>query len=191
MKPLETERLLLRPFRMEDLEEIHRVLDLDLQWDERALTLEERRQVLEDDIRLAALSPPFGRWSMVLKQSGELIGLFLIRTGWLEATIRSLFVPPAADPAGPFQTLEVYLGYGVASAHRGQGYVTEAGEAVLRHAFQELNIWRVLAHTSHANERSVRLMQRLGMRTERNSHSNWPGIIGMIYNPGPETDPSK
>src|SRR5947208_15362052 len=113
MKALETDRLILRPFRMEDLDDLHRLLDLDLQWDEKPLSLEERQQLLEDDIKAAELHPPFGRWSVVLKSTVELVGLFLIRTGWLDALVRSLFIPASEDPAGPHRTLEVFIGYGI------------------------------------------------------------------------------
>src|SRR5436190_11068224 len=125
MKVLETERLILRPYAMEDLDDLHRLLDRDLRWDEAPLTVEDRARLLADDVRAAELNPPFGRWSLVLKATGELIGLFLIRTGWMDPLIRTLFIAPAEDPAGRCNTLEVYIGYGVATGHRGQGYVSE------------------------------------------------------------------
>jgi hypothetical protein len=49
-------------------------------------------------------------------------------------------------------------------------------------AYREVNVWRILATTSHANERSASVMPRLGMRTERNPYSKWPGVVGMLYN---------
>ena len=49
--PLETQRLLIRPFSMEDLEAIHQLLDIDLRaadfGSEQARTYEERQHWLQ------------------------------------------------------------------------------------------------------------------------------------------------
>jgi RimJ/RimL family protein N-acetyltransferase len=47
METLETARLLIRPFTMDDLEEVHRLLDLDIQWAGPGFPLERRRERLQ------------------------------------------------------------------------------------------------------------------------------------------------
>jgi RimJ/RimL family protein N-acetyltransferase len=50
--------------------------------------------------------------------------------------------------------------------HAGRGYATEAARRLLRLAFEELDLHRVIGRLDTRNEASARLMQRLGMRRE-------------------------
>lgn len=53
--------------------------------------------------------------------------------------------------------------YGMLPAYWGQGYVTEAARAMLRYGFENCAMVRVLGVTDTPNQRSVRVMQRIGM----------------------------
>lgn len=57
-------------------------------------------------------------------------------------------------------------GWGLAAEHRGQGLATEAALAMLEYGFQDLGCHRIDAVTSQWNERSWKLMERIGMRRE-------------------------
>ncbi|MGH2618449.1 MAG: GNAT family N-acetyltransferase [Thermomicrobiales bacterium] len=54
------------------------------------------------------------------------------------------------------------LGYSLAADRQGQGLMTEAVTAVIRYAFEDLGLHRVKAAYLPANERSGRLLRRLG-----------------------------
>jgi len=58
------------------------------------------------------------------------------------------------------------LGYDLVRSHWGRGLAHEAMQAVLRFGFEELDLDRVEALTIVENERSVRLLQRLGFQPE-------------------------
>jgi RimJ/RimL family protein N-acetyltransferase len=58
------------------------------------------------------------------------------------------------------------LGYWIALPYWGRGYCTEAGHAVLRYAFETLDLHRVHAIHLCRNPASGRVMQKLGMRHE-------------------------
>ena len=58
------------------------------------------------------------------------------------------------------------LGYGLARSHWGQGYATEAAGLLLCFGFERLRLVRVEALCSVENDRSVRTLERLGMRRE-------------------------
>ncbi|AOV15730.1 hypothetical protein BJI67_00450 [Acidihalobacter aeolianus] len=58
------------------------------------------------------------------------------------------------------------LGYWIGRPYWGNGYCTEAGEAMLRHVFGELGLIRVHALHLSRNPASGRVMQKLGMRHE-------------------------
>lgn len=65
---------------------------------------------------------------------------------------------------GAFQAC--HLGYGVAARAQGQGIMHEALQAGLAWAFGELDLHRVMANHLPRNERSARLLARLGFEHE-------------------------
>lgn len=191
MPVLESERLVIRPFVMEDLEAIHQILDIDLAYanddNEMLNGLEERKQWLEWTVRnyvqLARLNqPPFGDRAVVLKTSGRLIG--------------AIGFAPNLDPHGQLYydptrpgdsversfTLEIGLFYAFATPDQGQGYATEAARAMVAYAFNDLNLKRIVATTTYDNLASQGVMRRLGMRIEKNPFPEppWFQIVGIL-----------
>jgi len=65
---------------------------------------------------------------------------------------------------GPFQA--AYLGYQVDRRHEGLGLMTEALRAVVSHAFDEMRLHRLMANHVPENERSSRVLARLGFAKE-------------------------
>jgi len=65
---------------------------------------------------------------------------------------------------GAFQAC--YLGYHIAESHQGQGLMQEALETGIRYLFDELNLHRIMANYMPGNERSARLLARLGFEQE-------------------------
>ena len=59
-----------------------------------------------------------------------------------------------------------YLGYWVGAPHAGRGYMTEAMELLLRHAFGPLKLHRVEANVQPGNVASRALVRRTGFRKE-------------------------
>ncbi len=89
----------------------------------------------------------FGRWAIVDKRTGEFIGF---------GGLRSLFGTP-----------EVV--YHLAKAHWGKGYATELARAALRFGFEERGYDRIVAITKPPNTASIHVMEKLGMRFEKNA----------------------
>jgi len=99
----------------------------------------------------------FGRWAVVSKDDGELIGLCGFRL--LERTPE--------------------LFYMFAKASWGRGLATEAARACLRYGFEELGFKRIMAATRHGNAASIRVMTKIGMSYEKEiSHS---GVDAVCY----------
>lgn len=65
---------------------------------------------------------------------------------------------------GPFQA--AYLGYALAEREQGKGLMHEALTLLLRFAFAELNLHRVMANFIPSNERSRAVLDRLGFTVE-------------------------
>lgn len=59
-----------------------------------------------------------------------------------------------------------YLGYHLDVDHVGQGYMTEALRAVIRHAFEVLELHRIMANFMPENERSGNVLKGLGFTVE-------------------------
>src|SRR5262245_31717882 len=160
MPILETARLLVRPFALDDLLAAHRLLDVEA-W-QTGQSLEQRREWLDWSARnhtaLARLEqPPYGDRAVVLKATGEVIGAV--------GLVPSL---------GPFERLpsfggqvhtrrfrpEVGLFWAMATLHRRHGYAVEAARAVIDYAFETLRLVRIVATTEHANVASHAVMRR-------------------------------
>lgn len=89
----------------------------------------------------------FGLYVTALKEHGTPIGLCgLIRRDFLE---------------------DVDIGFAFLPGYRGAGYAHEAVEAVLGYAASALGLGRVVAIVDPANDRSTRLLEKLGLRFER------------------------
>lgn len=182
MPVLETARLIIRPFVMEDLDEIHRIFDLEAMIEPQPL--EERRAWLEWSVRsyteLEKLSQaPYGDRAVVLKDDGRLIG--------------SVGLVPLIGPFGQLPyfggssrpcafTAEMGLFWALERASRGKGFAAEAARALITFAFSGLNMARLTATTEHANLPSRRVMERLGMRIETNPlpEPEWFQVVGIL-----------
>lgn len=147
---LETERLRLRPFVPEEADELHAL------WTQP----EVRRHLWDDQV-----IPP-DRTTEILRRSGELFA----REGFGLWSIRIEDFPELCGFGGYWYfreppELELLLGLG--PAHWNRGLATEAGVALIRHGFDALGFGEVWGSTDAPNERSIRLMRRLGMEFQR------------------------
>ena len=62
---------------------------------------------------------------------------------------------------------DVQISYLLLPEHQGCGHATQAVAAALQHASAVLGLTRVVAETQSGNARSIRLLERVGMRFER------------------------
>jgi ribosomal-protein-alanine N-acetyltransferase len=195
MPPVRTERLLIRPFELADFAVIFQILDVE----SGAVTGDggivqaraARQQWLEWSVlnytALANLhQPPYGDRAIVLYASGEVIGAcgfapVLLPFGQL-AALRTADAQPD-QPAR--NTNEIGLYWEVSPRHQRRGYATEAGAALIRYAFSELNLARIVATTTHDNAASVTVMRKLSMRIEHNPLPAPPymQVVGILTHP--------
>lgn len=155
MFPLETERLSIRPLTLEDLEGFHQVFG-----DEEVMAripsgvsrdLDHSRERLEWLIRHQEVHG-FSLWGVVEKSSGELIG-----------DCGLVYV----EGVGP----DIELAYHLRRDRWGNGYVTEAARRCVHHGLKELQIPRIIALTDHDHFVSRRVMEKVGMVHEGETHA--------------------
>ncbi|HEV3469756.1 MAG TPA: GNAT family N-acetyltransferase [Pyrinomonadaceae bacterium] len=146
-REIETSRLRLRPFTPADLDALAAVAaDPEVMryiGDGRPLTREETEHNLRS-IMDAYRRRGFGRWAMIEKAGGALLGYCGLTC-------------PRESPG-------VELVYLMARRAWGRGLATEAARACLRYGFEELGLERIYALTMPGNERSRRVLERVGMR---------------------------
>jgi RimJ/RimL family protein N-acetyltransferase len=78
------------------------------------------------------------------------------------------------------QNRRAEIGFILRRDHWGQGYMSEATRALLRFAFEKLDLHRVEADVDPRNEASIRLLERLGFQREGYLRERW--IVGDEIN---------
>lgn len=147
---LETERLLLRPLSMLDLEfvfrhfsdpEVNRYL-----LDEEPVTTREQAQSIIDFYSLPGRKS-YNRWVIVRKTDMRAIGTCGYHQ-WQTAHHRA------------------EIGYDLEKASWRQGIMTEALRTMLSYGFERMGLNRVEALVYIENDASIRLLERLGFQKE-------------------------
>ena len=166
MTSIETARLILRPFVLEDVDALHAAVygDPDAM---RFIPpgfprpLEKTRSVVEFFIDQAERNG-YSAWAMTLKDSSELIGQCGL--GWLP------------------EIKQTEVLYALGKAHWGKGFATEGAQASLRYGFSTVGLGKIVALAHVDNIASQRVMQKLGM-TYRRTIELWSMKLKMFAIP--------
>jgi RimJ/RimL family protein N-acetyltransferase len=162
--PIETSRLILRSCAEED-----RALFYELSSDPAVLEFFPFARSRKDAdtiftmIRDMTPEPGFELLTMTLKDDGAAIGFCSLSKVQLE-------------PHLPRDAVEI--GWRISARHWGKGYATEAGMALMRHAFDILKLEEILSVAVHDNHRVLAVMRKLGMRPDPESDFDHPHIPG-------------
>ncbi|HYR52821.1 MAG TPA: GNAT family N-acetyltransferase [Candidatus Dormibacteraeota bacterium] len=147
---LQTPRLILRQFSLDDAAFIFALVN-DPEWlkhigDRNVRNLDDARGYIDRGMQ-AFERQGYGMGVVELRSTGEAAGIAgLIKRDGLE---------------------DVDLGFAYLPQHRGRGYASESAAAVLEHGTRVLGMKRIVAIVSEANQPSIRLLEKLGMRFER------------------------
>jgi RimJ/RimL family protein N-acetyltransferase len=156
--PLETERLVLRPFTEDDFDALHEMRSdagVSRYLYNAPQSPEQTRELLQVKIAAASLSEE-GQWLSAaagLRETGEVVGD--VGLCWVSAEHR-----------------QGELGYVVHPAHQGRGYATEAARPLLAFGFETLGLHRIVGRLDARNAASVRVLEKLGMRLEAHFAEN-------------------
>jgi RimJ/RimL family protein N-acetyltransferase len=161
---IETKRLLIRNFKIDDAGDLYDILgdEETMKYAEPAYTFENTERFLKTFCVEKA-----GAVAATLKETGKVIGYVLF------------------NDLGD----KVYeIGWFFNRRYWGQGYAYEACSAIISNSFETQNAHKIVAETIDA-EKSVRLMKKLGMKMEgiqrshvKDIHGNWTDffLFGML-----------
>ncbi len=160
---VETKRLGMRPYHPDDAEPFLAMYNDPavmryLTGETTPSSVEEMRQRIVDypDYKKHG----FGRWSCILKETGQFIGFSGLK--FLE------------DFHG-----EVDLGYRFFPKFWGQGIATESGIASLQYGFEVLKLKRIIGMAIPENKASIRVLEKCGMSFEKND--DYDGTDVVVY----------
>lgn len=170
--PKHTARLTLRPSAEVDFPaiwEIRRREDVSRWMTDLSADFDAFAAKLNEPARLAA--------TLTVLLDGTVIGDLMLRP---EDPYAQSEVTEQASGSG------AEIGWCLDPAYGGQGYATEAAAELVRIAFEELGMHRLVALCFAENEPSWRLMERLGMRREAYAvkdslHRDLGWVDGLTY----------
>ena len=145
---LETERVVLRRYRRDDLDRLDR-LNSNMEvmryiGDGSLRTREQTRAGIVRTLRIYENFPGLGFWMAEEKPKRDFIGVF------------ALFYIP--------KTVEVEVGYRLAKSAWGRGLATEGARALVRYGMLELGLNRVVGLTHAENDPSKRVLMKAGLQ---------------------------
>ena len=152
MKILETERLLLRRLTAKDaafiLELLNEPAFLQNIGDRGARTLADARRYIAKGPVASYRKLGFGLYLVELKDAGAPIGICgLLKRDSLE---------------------DVDIGFAFLQKFWSQGYARESAAAVMNYGWTTLRLPRIVAITKPQNQASITLLEKLGLRFEKN-----------------------
>ena len=151
---IDTERLRLREFTFEDAPVVLELLN-DPLWirfigDRKVRTVEDACGYITK-LRKSYAENGFGLYLVERKADGQPLGMCgLVKRDTL----------PAPD-----------IGFAFLERHRGAGYAFEAAQATMDYAREALRLDRILAIATHDNDRSSKLLEKLGF--SRQQDGDW------------------
>ena len=163
--PLETERLVIRPYREDDAMALHEVFGSPevMKWTPSppSKDVAETTQRLARTMAFTARQPPgMGLWALERKDTSEFLGQV------------GLF---PVEGKGP----EVEVAYELAPRIWGHGYATEAARALVEYGFGELDLRRIVALILPDNARSRKVASKCGLTLE--GPARFYGLDLLVY----------
>lgn len=158
---LETSRLILRRWLPYDIEPFA-AMNADaevMEFFPRRFSHEQTTAMVET-IEADFNAEGFGLWALETKETGEFIGY----TGLGRLGFDAHFTP------------NVEVGWRLARAHWGKGFAPEAAAEAMRDGFERIGLNEVVALTAAINKKSIRVMEKLQMRSDPKENFLHPAV---------------
>jgi RimJ/RimL family protein N-acetyltransferase len=119
-----------------------------------------RSDAMIDQIEDAFAVEGLGLWAVEVAEGAPFIGY----VGLWPARFEAPFTPA------------IEVGWRLARAHWGRGYATEAARAAVSDGFARLGLREIISFTSVSNQRSRRVMEKLGMTRDPQDDFDHPNV---------------
>lgn len=151
-KTIETERLILRKFKAEDVDSVFKnwAADEKVQSMYREpvyATKEAVKKLIEENYIADYEKKNSYRWAVISKENNECIGQIAFYL---------------VDENNNFAEIEYCIG----CEFQGRGYATEASKAVIKYGFEEMNLHKVQISHMDINNKSKRVIEKCGFKFE-------------------------
>lgn len=152
-----TPRVVLRWISEDDIDGLFDVFSdpqVARYWSAPPLANREAAVEMQREIAAGNESETMLKWGLALRESNTLIGT---------ATLFNLSLDNG----------RAEIGYAMARAYWGKGYMTEALQALILHAFEVMQLRRLEADVDPRNSASIRTLERLGFQREGFLRERW------------------
>ena len=175
-KTIETERLILRPFYMSDLDDFFEYASVDgvgemAGWKHHE-SKDESREILDIFVREDKT------FAICLKENGKVIGSLGIEKYGMEGALTEF---------NGYRGREI--GYVLGRDHWGKGIMPEAVNAVIEYLFNELDLEFLTCGYYDFNSQSKRVQEKCGCKPyrklvmETRLGTQEPGVLNLLVNP--------
>lgn len=162
MKTIETERLILRGWQLEDLDDLYEYAKNPnvgpmAGWkphSSKEVSLNVLKSFIEND----------DMWAIVFKENGKVIGQLRIYPD---------------ENRGKYNAK--YISFALSADYWGKGYMTEAVKRVVKYAFEEMNIDLLSVFHYPHNIRSKRVIEKCGFQYEMTIKQASKRYDGQIF----------
>lgn len=161
---LQTQRLIIREFTNSDLEDFaalmanKEVMRFSISG---PFNREQAQEYLQNRIITHYAQYRYGLWALILKDTQQLIGF----SGLINQNIDG--------------KKYIELGYRLFPDYWGQGFATEANQAIIRYAFETLDMNHLISIIDPQNTRSLEVAKRVGMQLMK--EASFHGIPVRIF----------
>jgi [ribosomal protein S5]-alanine N-acetyltransferase len=167
---LVTERLILRPLRVDDLDDLASIYaDPEVRrfFPDGTRSRDETREELDWIVDVYYRRYGYGLWATVLRETGGFVG----RSGLLPWAVvpgrhGGLALEEAPEDPGDAAAIEVEVAYLLARDHWGRGLGSEAARAIVAYGFEHLPAPRLICLVDPGNEASLRVASKAGFRRD-------------------------
>lgn len=159
---IETQRLILRDWMDSDylpFSEMNADIEVMEHFPKKLSREESDKMIKNCSEKLKA--DGFGFWATEIRETKEFIG----------------FLALAKIPFDTFTEDNIEIGWRLKRSAWGKGYATEGARALLEFGFNKLNFVEIVSLTAKVNERSQKVMQRIGMTTNPKDDFDHPKVI--------------
>lgn len=169
---IETERLIIRPYTLSDLDELYAVVSEP-----------DFYQFIPEDVPNRDDIQRVIEWSIQCNQKNTPTKIHKLNLAIVDRESQTLIGYCGLGPDDVKET-EIELYYGISEAYRGQGIASEATYALLKYAFNKIGLRKVIAVVHPGNVASIRIVDKLGMNYEytyNNLNSELKDFEGLLH----------